>query len=66
MISDEQLKKFQELYFTHFGVQLEKKEALEKAFKLIRFIQLIYRPMTEERFLLLKDFLEKSRDLHCK
>lgn len=64
MISDEQIKKFQELYFSHFGINLDKKEASEKAAKLLRLIKLIYKPMTEERFLLLKAYLEKSKDLH--
>lgn len=60
MLSEEYIKKFHELYFTQFGVQLDKKEASEKAYKLFRFVQLIYRPMTKERFLLLKDYLEKT------
>lgn len=66
MISDEHIKKFQELYFTHFGIHLDRNEAYEKASKLVRLIQLIYKPMTEERYLLLKANLEKSRDLHKK
>ena len=64
MLSDEQITKFQELYFSHIGEKLDKKEASYKAMKLLRLIQLIYRPMTEERFLLLKDYLEKCGDLH--
>lgn len=64
MLSEEYIKKFQELYFNQFGVQLDKKEASEKAFKLFRFVQLIYRPMTKERLLLLKNYLKKNGDLH--
>ncbi|MFA7201458.1 MAG: hypothetical protein WC099_00410 [Candidatus Paceibacterota bacterium] len=66
MISDEHIKKFQELYFTHFGIQLDKNEAYEKASKVIRLVELVYEPITKEKIRALKDALEKSGDLHTR
>jgi len=41
------IKEFQQLYKNHFGKEISRKEAYEKGMKLIRLIQLIYKPMTE-------------------
>lgn len=48
MLSDEQITKFQMLYKKHFGKEISKEEALEKGIKLIRLVELIYKPMTIE------------------
>ena len=48
MLSDEQIEKFQKLYKKHFGKVISREEAYEQGAKLIRLIELIYRPMTEE------------------
>ena len=41
LLSDEQLKKFQELYKTHFGKDISKEEAYDKGHKLVRLMALI-------------------------
>lgn len=50
MLSDEQIIKFQALYKNRFGREINREEAYEKGAKLIRLMQLIYRPITEEEY----------------
>lgn len=44
-ITDDQIKKFQELHKLRFGVELSKEEATEKAQDLIKLVQLVYKPI---------------------
>lgn len=60
MLSDEQIKKFQMLYKTRFGKDLSKEDALEKGIKLIRLIELIYRPMTATEY---KELQERRQEI---
>lgn len=50
MISDGQLKKFQKICRDRFGREISREEALESGTKLLRLIELVYRPMTKEEF----------------
>lgn len=50
MISSEQITKFQELYKRHFGKELSTEEAYQSAAKLLRLVEIIYKPMTQEEF----------------
>jgi len=50
MLSDEQITKFQNLYKNHFGKDITREEAYEKGAKLIRLVELIYKPMTEAEY----------------
>jgi len=50
MLSDEQITKFQTLYKNRFGKEISREEAYEKGAKLIRLIELIYKPMTENEY----------------
>jgi len=47
MLSNEQITRFQALYKNRFGKEISQEEAYEKGAKLVRLIELIYRPMTE-------------------
>lgn len=49
-ISKEQLEKFKVLYKNRFGKEISDQETLESGTKLVRLIELIYNPMTEEEF----------------
>ncbi len=60
MLSDEQVAQFQVLYKNRFGKEITKEEALEKGSKLIRLMQLIYKPMTEMEY---KKIQERRRQL---
>jgi hypothetical protein len=49
-ITDEQLAKFKALYKKHFGEELTEQDALDKAIKLVRIMEIVYKPMTIERY----------------
>ena len=48
VLSDENIKEFQELYKEHFGVEISRADAYENGTKLLRLISLIYRPTSEK------------------
>lgn len=48
-LSDEQVAKFQAIYKARFGKEISKQEALEKGIKLVRLLEICYRPMTEQQ-----------------
>jgi hypothetical protein len=48
VISDIQLKKFQELYKTELGLEISRDEAFDKALKLLHMMELIYHPLTSD------------------
>ena len=50
MLSDEQITKFQTLYKSRFGKEISREEAYEQGAKLIRLVELIYKPMTEDEY----------------
>ncbi len=54
MLSDEQITKFQALYKNRFGKEISRKEAYEQGAKLIRLVELIYKPITEKDYRLLQ------------
>jgi len=54
MLSDEQIKKFQELWLKRFGKEISREEAYEKGAKLMRLVELTYKPMTQEEYELLQ------------
>ena len=41
-LSDENIKKFQEIYKSRFGKDISKEDALEQGTKLLRLISIIY------------------------
>ena len=57
MISKKNLQKFKELYKKHFNEDLSDEDALEKAIKLRRMVEIVYQPITEKEY---KDW-EKRR-----
>ncbi len=50
MLSEEQITKFQILYRNRFGKEISREEAYEKGSKLIRLVELIYKPMTKNDY----------------
>lgn len=50
MLSDKQIEQFQKLYKRRFGKEISREEAVEQGVSLIRLVELIYRPMTEEEY----------------
>jgi hypothetical protein len=57
MISEERLKEFKRIYKKKFGKEISNQEALEKATKLLRMVELIYKPITKSDY----DKLQKRR-----
>jgi len=49
-ISEAQLISFKALYKQHFGEELSQEDALEKALKLVRMMQLVYKPITKDQY----------------
>lgn len=47
MISKEHLEKFKEIYKKEFGKEISDEDALEQATKLLRLVEIIYKPMTQ-------------------
>jgi hypothetical protein len=50
MLSNEQITKFQTLYKNRFCREINREEAYEQGVKLIRLVELIYKPMTEAEY----------------
>ena len=48
LLSDEQIAKFQALYKNRFGIEIDRKEAFEKGFKLVQLVKLIYEPTRKD------------------
>jgi hypothetical protein len=63
VLSDEQLKKFQQLYKTHFNKEITSGEAYEKGIKLICLLRSIYKPMTEEEFIAIQKHIDSMSSL---
>ncbi len=56
MISKESLEKFKKLYKDRFNIELSERDALEKAIKLRRIVEITYKPITLNEY---KDYLER-------
>jgi len=63
MLSDKQIIKFQTLYKNHFGKEISREEAYEQGAKLIRLIELIYKPMAEAEYKKLQERRRETGDL---
>lgn len=63
MLSDEQIKKFQMLYHKRFGKEISREEAYEKGIKLMRMVELIYKPMTEAEYQQVQERRKQTGDL---
>jgi hypothetical protein len=63
ILSEEYITKFQTLYKDHFGEEIGREEAYEKGVKLIRLIEIVYQPMTENEY---KQLQERRKELNNK
>ena len=53
-IEKEKIESFQKIYKKKFGKKITKENAYEQAIKLLRLVELIYRPITEKEYMLLQ------------
>jgi len=63
MLSNEQITKFQTLYRNRFGKEISREEAYEQGVRLIRLVELIYKPMTEAEYQQLQERRRETGDL---
>lgn len=50
MLQNKDIRSFMELYKQHFGKEISREEAFEKATSLFRMVELVYKPMTEQEY----------------
>lgn len=51
MLKENQITKFQNIYRNCFGKEISRADALEKGARLIRLMQIVYQPITEQELL---------------
>ena len=52
-LTPEQVAKFQAIYKAKFGYEINSEQAYEQGIKLIRLVQIIYKPMTQSELALI-------------
>ncbi|MEK7120829.1 MAG: hypothetical protein AAB840_01945 [Patescibacteria group bacterium] len=63
MLSDEMTTQYQELVKKRFNREINREEALEDGTKLLRLVELIYKPMTEAEYQQLQERRRETGDL---
>lgn len=63
LLTDEQIVQFQTLYKTRFGVEIDHAQALEKGVQLMRLVELVYKPMTEDEYQKVQERRRETDDL---
>ena len=57
MLTDEQVDKFQDIYRKRFGKEISRADALEKGIKLVRLMDIVYKPITIREF---EEFIKRK------
>ena len=57
MLTDKEITDYQAIYKKIYGKNISKQEALEQGIKLIRLMEIVYKPMTQEEY----DMVQKRR-----
>lgn len=60
MLTNEQVTKFQDIYRKRFGKEISRADALEKGIKLVRMMEIIYKPITKKEFNELQERRKRS------
>lgn len=55
VLSDEDIRKFQDLYREQFGKEISREDAYEQGIKLLRLMSNVYKPMTEAEYSNIQD-----------
>ena len=63
MLTENEVGKFQKLYKKRYGKEISREEAYEQGAKLIRLVELIYKPMTETEYKQLQERRRKTSEL---
>ena len=62
-LDNEQITKFQTLYKSRFGKEISREEAYKKGIKLMRLVEITYKPMTEAEYQKLQERRRQTGDL---
>ena len=57
MLTDKQVDKFQDIYRKRFGKEISRADALEKGIKLVRLMDIVYKPITIREF---EEFIKRK------
>jgi len=49
MLSEHHVSQYQAIYKSYYGKEISRQEAYDQAVKLVRFVQLLYSPETQEK-----------------
>jgi len=63
MLSKEQITKFETLYRNRFKKEISPEKAYEQSAKLIRLLELTYKPMTENEYMQLQKHRKETDNL---
>ena len=63
VLSDKNIADFQAIYKARFGKEISREEAIEKGIKLLRIVELVYKPMTEREYQKLQERRKQTGDL---
>ena len=61
-IDNDQVAKFQELYKNRFGKDISREDALEQGIKLIRLIEITYKPMKKFEYQQIQKLREENNN----
>ena len=59
MLTDAQITKFQKIYQQEFGKKISRKEALDKGIKLVRLMEIVYKPISKKEY---KELQKRRRE----
>lgn len=63
MLTEQNITTFQAIYKARFHKDLTRQEAVEKGIKVLRLMQLIYKPMTVEQYQRLQERRRQTANL---
>lgn len=66
VLSDEDIAKFQALYKSELGLEINKEDAYEKGIKLLTLMSAVYKPMTEAEYELIQKHRTETLQLLTK
>jgi len=62
LLTDKQIAKFQAIYKARFGKEISRSETYDKGAKLVRMMQIIYKPMTKADYDRLQERRRQTAD----
>ena len=63
-LSKESIEEFKKIYKKEFGKKISDQDALEKGTKLLRLVELVYKPMAQKDYDMLQKRRKKTRRIN--